>query len=165
MSGCFHFWAVRALPPLSLTYYTKILGSLPTRWEWDDLYPERKSCCAWLLYVHLFCVAKALRLAFTLRLVATRKQDVHRLVLVLPVRPRHLRLLPLDLRLRQVEVVRVPFLVVVQISRAEGEEGAGQGRAVALADSVSSARVRRAHHDLLPHAPPRAPPVEQRGRQ
>ena len=80
--------------------------------------------------------------------------------LVLHARSRLLRLLPLDLRLREVAVVRLPLVVVFQVSRAaQGEARArGAGGRVGLAHPLPGARVWRPHHDLLPDAAPRAPP-------
>ena len=84
--------------------------------------------------------------------------------LVLPFRPGLVRLLPLDLRLRPLEVLRVPILLLlVPIPRAaaEGEAwpvGQRRGGRVALAHAVFPGQgVGRPHHDILPHAAPRAP--------
>ena len=86
-----------------------------------------------------------------------------RLVLVLPVRPRLLRLLPLDLRLRQVALVGVPLVVVIQIPGAPREEGAtGERGQFSLAHPpLESTRVWRTDHDLLQDAAPRSPSRER----
>ena len=86
-----------------------------------------------------------------------------RLVLVLPVRPRLLRLLPLDLRLRQVALVGVPLVVVIQIPGAPREEGAtGERGQFSLAHPpLESTGVWRTDHDLLQDAAPRSPSRER----
>ena len=145
---------------------TKSLGCVPTRLTFVLKASDVKSRQSSLLFTFptLLCL-RLLLYPSGFEFVLRFHYDQHVPRLVLHVRSRLVRLLPLDLRLRQVPHVRVPLVVVVvvQISGAPpGEEGAmGEGGRVSLARPLSSARVRRPHDDLLPDAAPRAPPRER----